>query len=303
MWLSTIKNPLAAAPRDLMFYSFVHTVVWVLPYHRYKRSVKLLERAYFAMIWGLSMTENTQIIIIAGGKGKRMNAEVPKTLVPFHGKPMIDYLLDAVKHSGVSSKPILVVGYKKEEVINYVGEKASYVHQEQQLGTGHAVKVAESVVNEDTKNVVILLGDQPTVTGAMIANLINTHEKNNCVLTMATVTIPSFDDWYQVFSGFGRIVRGADGKIERNVECKDATEKEREIKELNPIYFCANKEWLFKSLALIGNTNAQGEYYLTDIVQLAAAEGSIASVAISPEEALGVNSIEELERLEKIIQK
>lgn len=248
--------------------------------------------------------EKTQIIILAAGKGKRMNVEIPKVLVNFNGKPMIDYLTQAVEHSGVVGKPILVVGYKKEEVIEHIGDKAIYAVQEEQLGTGHAVKVTEASIPENIENVLVLYGDAPSVTGAMIANLVAVHNKSNCSLTMATVTIPSFDDWYQVFyKPFSRILRDEDNKIIRSVEFKDANDLEKEIKEVNPCYFCFKKDWLFEHLAKLKNENAQGEYYLTDLVGYAASEKSISSVSISPEEALGVNTIEELQRLEKIISK
>jgi len=246
----------------------------------------------------------TQIIILAGGKGKRMNLEIPKVLVPFHGRPMIDYLIEATEHSGVATKPIIVVGYKKDDVISHIGDKASYVIQEELLGTGYAVKITEKNISDDIEHVLVLYGDAPAVTGAMIANLIAVHTKSNCSLTMATVTIPSFDDWYQVFyKPFSRIVRGEDGAIIRSVEFKDASEYEKELREINPCYFCFEKKWLFEHLAKLKNQNAQNEYYLTDLVEFAAEQKSIASVAISPEEALGVNTIEELERLEKILAK
>lgn len=246
---------------------------------------------------------NTQIIILAGGKGKRMNTEIPKCLVSFNGKPMIDYLLDAVSHSGVQGRPILVVGYKREDVMNHVGNRALYAVQEAQLGTGHAVKIAEDSIPADADHVLVLFGDAPSVTGAMIANLIKTHEGSGCVLTMATVNVPSFGDWYAVFyKAFSRIVRGEDGKIVCSVEFKDSDDDQKEIREVNPCYFCFEKKWLFEHLAKIKNENAQGEYYLTDLVEYAATQKSIASVFISPEEALGVNTIEELERLEKIIK-
>lgn len=229
---------------------------------------------------------------------------MPKALVLFNGKPIIDYLMQAVKHSGVVGKPILVVGYKKEEIINHLGTEATYVVQEEQLGTGHAVRVTEGSIPESVEHILVLYGDAPAVTGAMIANLIAVHAKSNCSLTMATVTVPSFDDWYQVFyKPFSRIVRAEDGKIVRSVEFKDASEFEKELKEVNPCYFCFEKKWLFEHLAKLKNENAQSEYYLTDLVEHAAAEKSIASVAISPEEALGVNTIEELERLETIVNK
>lgn len=248
--------------------------------------------------------DTTQVIILAAGKGKRMNADVPKALVPFHGKPMVEYALTAVEHSGIAQKPIMVVGYQRELVMSHVGERALFAFQEEQLGTGHAVKVAEQTIPESVENVVVLFADQPAVTGAMIANLVATHVEKKCALTMATVTVPSFEGWYQVFyAPFSRIVRRDDGTIERSVEFRDATEEEKKIREVNPVYFCFNKKWLFEHLALLKNQNAQGEYYLTDLVGYAAQEGGIASVSISPEEALGVNSIEELQHLEKIIQK
>ncbi|MEK7105855.1 MAG: NTP transferase domain-containing protein [Patescibacteria group bacterium] len=247
---------------------------------------------------------NTQIIILAGGKGKRMNVEIPKVLVPFHGKPMIDYLIEASQHSGIKTKPIVVVGYKKEDVMTHIGNQASYATQEEQLGTGHAVKITEETIPDSIEHILVLYGDAPAVTGAMIANLIAVHTKSNCSLTMATVTVPSFDDWYQVFyKPFSRIVRDEDGKIVRSVEFKDTNESEKELTEINPCYFCFEKKWLFEHLAKLKNENAQSEYYLTDLVEYAAAEKSIASVPISPEEALGVNTVEELERLEKIITK
>ncbi len=232
-----------------------------------------------------------------------MNQDIPKTLVHFHGKPMIDYLLDAVHHSGITTKPILVVGYQKELVMEHVGDAALYAVQTEQLGTGHAPRCAESLIEADTDTVLILFGDAPAVTGAMISNLIATHQASNCVMTMGTVTIPSYNDWYVVFTNFGRILRDEHGVITGNVEYKDATDEQKKIHEVNPVYFCFNKKWLFENLALLTNTNAQGEYYLTDLVNRAAANRGIASVPISPEEALGVNSIEELQQLEKIVKK
>ncbi len=255
--------------------------------------------------------ENIQIVILAAGQGKRMNADIPKVLVPFHGKPMIDYVIDAAAHSGISAKPILVVGYGKELVMQHLGDKASYATQEELLGTGHAVKTAYDLIPESADHVLVLFGDQPAITGAMISNLAKTHTSSNKPVTMATVTVPSFDGWYNVFySSFSRIVRDGDGTILRSVEFKDATEEEKKIKELNPCYFCFKKDWLFEKLDLIRNENAQGEYYLTDLVKYAA-EGDgpstilrtgIASVSISPEEALGVNTIEQLKELEEIIK-
>lgn len=246
--------------------------------------------------------ENIQVIILAGGKGKRMNTDIPKVLVPFHNKPMVDYVIEAVNHSGVLTKPILVVGYGSDQVMSYVGDKASYAIQAEQLGTGHAVKCSESEVKENITDVLVLYGDQPAITGAMISNLIRVHLDSNMPLTMATVELPSFDSWYKSFLAFGRIIRDSDNNIKKIVEYKDATDTEKEILEVNPGYCCFKKDWLFSNLEKVKNENAQGEYYLTDLISLAADTG-IASVYISPEEALGVNTIEQLRELETIIKK
>ncbi len=247
--------------------------------------------------------ENIQVVILAAGKGKRMNADVPKVLVPFHDRPMVDYVIDAVKHSGIINKPVLVVGYGKELVQSHCGDSVGYAVQDEQLGTGHAVKCSQGSVLDAVEHVMVLYGDQPSITGAMIANLAKTHINSGKNLTMATVTVPGFDDWYKSFLAFGRIVRGDEGEILKNVEYKDATDNEKEIREVNPAYFCFKKDWLFTKLEQIKNENAQGEYYLTDLVKYAAEDGGIASVAISPEEALGVNTIEQLRELEQIIKK
>lgn len=248
--------------------------------------------------------DKTQIIVLAAGQGKRMGASVPKVLVPFHDKPMIDYVVDACIHSGINTKPTLVVGYQEELIKEHLGDKVNYITQKEQLGTGHAVKITQDQIGDDIENILVLYGDQPSITGAMIYNLAKTHIDNEKVLTMATVNVPDFDDWYSVFySSFSRIIRDDDGVLLRSVEFKDASEEQKKIKELNPCYFCFKKEWLFEKLNEIKNENAQGEYYLTDIVKYAAEEGGIASVSISPEEALGVNTIEQLRELENVIQK
>src|SRR3989344_7666195 len=128
-----------------------------------------------------------------------MGMEIPKVLVPFHGKPMIDYVVEACLHSGIKNKPILVVGYGKELIMKHLKDKVSYIEQTEQLGTGHAVKITQNGILPGITDILVLYGDQPAITGAMIANLVQTHTNQDKVLTMATVTVPDFDNWYQVF--------------------------------------------------------------------------------------------------------
>jgi bifunctional UDP-N-acetylglucosamine pyrophosphorylase / glucosamine-1-phosphate N-acetyltransferase len=243
---------------------------------------------------------NTKIIILAAGQGKRMGGDIPKVLVPFQGRPMIDCVLDAVYASNATRKPIVIVGYQAERVREHIGDRAEYVIQTEQLGTGHAVACAENALPSDTTDVLILYGDQPAISSTMINNLIDRQASGNQVMTLATCTVPSFDGWYEVFfSSFSRIIRDEAGIIIRSVEFKDATEEEKEIKELNPCYLICNKEWLFDALKHISNKNAQGEYYLTDTIKMAADKRLIESIAIDPKEALGINTKEQLDILEK----
>lgn len=243
---------------------------------------------------------NTQIIILAAGHGKRMQSELPKALTPLHGKPFISHLLETIKKSDIDPNPIIVVGQKREQIIDVLGQAYRYAVQEEQLGTGHAVMMTEHLKG-DSKQTLVLYADHPLVSTDTIRNIINTHEKENAVLTMATAQVPDFHDWRSTFLSFGRFVRDEEGNISRIVEAKDATEAEKAITEVNPAYMCFNTKWLWEHLHSLKNENNQKEYYLTDLVSLAFAEKQkIASVAIDPREALGVNTKEQLELIERI---
>ncbi|MFY9462881.1 MAG: NTP transferase domain-containing protein, partial [Candidatus Sungiibacteriota bacterium] len=148
----------------------------------------------------------TRIIILAAGKGTRMqNAEVPKVLVPFEGKPMIMHLLDAVRLSDMDSKPVIVVGHDAEKVKSALGAGYEYIVQAEQLGTGHAVQCAEKLLAGKTDQVIILYGDHPLVKASTIINLRKLHEQQHCPLSMMTVRIDDFDDWRAPFADFSRI--------------------------------------------------------------------------------------------------
>lgn len=242
----------------------------------------------------------TQIIILAAGHGKRMQSELPKALTPLHGKPFIAHVLDAVKESGVCDKPIIIIGQKGDQVRDTLGTSYSYAIQDKQLGTGHAVMIAENIA-QNADLVVVLYADHPLVSAQTIKNIVNTHIKDNAILTMATATVPDFLDWRSAFVAFGRFIRDENNNISKIVEMKDATEEEKEIKEVNPAYMCFDTNWLWDHLHSLKNENNQKEYYLTDLVSLAFAEKQkIASVAIDPREALGVNTKEQLELIERI---
>jgi bifunctional UDP-N-acetylglucosamine pyrophosphorylase/glucosamine-1-phosphate N-acetyltransferase len=176
---------------------------------------------------------NTQIIILAAGHGKRMQSELPKALTPLLGKPFIQYVLDAISQSGVCNDPIIVIGQKGDQVRSTLGEGYKYAIQEEQLGTGHAVMIAEHMT-ERKDTVLVLYADHPLVSSGTIKNLVNIHKKENAVLSMATAKVEDFNDWRQAFLSFGRFVRDDNGKITKIVEAKDATDEEKDIKEVNP---------------------------------------------------------------------
>ena len=237
----------------------------------------------------------TRIIILAGGKGNRMQSELPKVLIPLRGMPIIAHLLREVDRSGIDPRPVVVVGQGADAVKRALGSGYDYVIQESQLGTGHAVQCAEGALAGKADAVIVLYGDHPFVSAATITKLRELHEREGCVLTMMTVRVPDFDDWRKVLYDFGRIIRDNSGRILRDVEKKDATPEELAVKEVNPSFFCFRASWLWENLRKLKNENAQHEYYLTDLVRIAIDEGErIASMDIDPRESIGVNTPEHL---------
>ena len=247
------------------------------------------------------MLENTQLIILAAGKGSRMNSDLPKVLLTVNDKPMIEHLFDGVVEGLSIRKPIVVVGYKSEEVKSYLGERAEYVKQKEQLGTGHAVKVTEGSVDSEIKYIAILYGDMPLVSAETIERLAKRHTESEGPVTMATVKVDDFEDWRRCLYGYGRIMRDDQNEITSIVEVRDATNEQKNITEVNPSFFFVDRDWLFKNLTALSSDNNQHEYYLTDIVGLAREQGlKIKSIQINPDEALGANTPDDLKILENI---
>ena len=229
-----------------------------------------------------------------------MNTDVPKVLVPLKGKPLIKHLLDALAKSGLFPVPIIVVGQKRELVIRELGPTYRYAIQTEQLGTGHAVYSARELIENQAEHVIVLYGDHPCVSAETVKNLAEAHIQSDGILTIATANVLNFEGWRAGFYDFGRIVRNEFGQIVKIAEKKDATEIEKQITEVNPAYFCFKASWLWQYLPAIQNQNAQGEYYLTDLISLAQNQGhTINSVSIRPHEALGVNTAEQLAMLEQ----
>ncbi|MEK6374650.1 MAG: bifunctional UDP-N-acetylglucosamine diphosphorylase/glucosamine-1-phosphate N-acetyltransferase GlmU [Acidobacteriota bacterium] len=241
------------------------------------------------------MTDDLDVIILAAGLGTRMKSDTIKILHRAAGRPLIDYVLDlAAEVSG--RPPIMVIGHQREKVREAVGDRARYVVQEPQLGTGHAVLQAAPLAGG--KRALILSGDVPLTRVETLRRLLDEHERGKNALTLLTMR-PADPAMY------GRIVRDAEGGVERIVEAKDASDDEKKIGEVNAGVYVFDAEHLFDNLRALSTSNAQGEYYLTDLLAALRGAGKRvgAVVADDPIEALGVNSRADLAAAEAEIQR
>ena len=236
-------------------------------------------------------------IILAAGKGTRMKSAHPKVLHQVCGKAMVRHVLDAAEAAG-SKRNIIVVGFGADEVRAELGNAAEVVVQAEQLGTGHAVLQAEPLLQDAHGTVMVLCGDTPLLTGALVKKLYEEHEKAGAKATVLTAVMPDA-------TGYGRVIRTAAGNVEKIVEHKDATEEERAVREVNSGIYCFEKDALFSALKNVGCDNAQGEYYLPDVLSILRERGEkIWAVAADDyEETLGVNSRMHLAQAEKILRR
>lgn len=256
-------------------------------------------------------------VILAAGKGKRIVQEalaaglgdLPKVLYPLNNKPLIDYpltMLDevrAVSEKGWELLPtVLVVGHGQDLVREHVGDRAEYVDQQEMLGTGHAVRVCEeATVGADA--VLVINGDMPAWHPETIIKLVDCYLENDKPAVVLGTVLFNDPHYSANFFAYGRIVRDQAGEIIKIVEQKDASEEEQAINECNPSLYCFKRDWLFNALDKVDNKNSQGEYYLTDVLEIASKDQQkITSVqAAEWKEALGVNTLEQLELATKLL--
>jgi bifunctional UDP-N-acetylglucosamine pyrophosphorylase/glucosamine-1-phosphate N-acetyltransferase len=241
-----------------------------------------------------------QIVILAAGKGTRMGSDLPKVLHPVQGVPIIEHILRNTR--SLVEKPVVVVGHGREQVMAALGDRVNYVHQAEQLGTGHAVRCARETLQAlGVTRVLVTPGDHPLISTATFERMLSTLAETGATVVLASVVVPDFDGDSAQFAHFGRIVRGVDGAVDRIVEYKDATEAERAIREVNTSYYCFDAAWLWDALDRLSDDNAAHEYYLTDTVGLARDDGHTVAVYTieDPIEGLGINTPEQLALIER----
>lgn len=226
-------------------------------------------------------------LILAAGEGKRMKSRLPKVLHKVCGKPMIDYIIQSV--NGAEAKDtVVVVGHKADIVKGHLGDKVKTAFQDKQLGTGHAVMCCEEFLASKDGIVIVLAGDGPLITKETISKVFDYHNENGSSATILTADAPDP-------TGLGRIVRDENGEIRKIVEHKDASESEREITEVNSSNYCFEIKDLLSALKKINNNNAQGEYYLTDAIEILKNEGKkVLAYKTDFKEFMAVNSRDQL---------
>ncbi len=238
-------------------------------------------------------------IILAAGESTRMNTKLPKVLHEVCGRPMLAYVLDACREAGVG-KIFVVVGYNKDQVVEQYKDcdDVVFIEQAEQKGTAHAVMCCKEHIAEFEGQVLILCGDGPLIRSETLKTLLDKHTSEMSAATLATTVL---DDP----AGYGRIERDSYGNIQGIVEDKDCTDEQRQIKEINPSYYCFDAPILLETLDKITPDNAKGEYYLTDALHLIIHTGHkvMAVTAVAAQEALGVNDRAQLSCVSKIMQR
>ncbi|WP_410512956.1 bifunctional UDP-N-acetylglucosamine diphosphorylase/glucosamine-1-phosphate N-acetyltransferase GlmU [Paenibacillus sp. BR2-3] len=222
-------------------------------------------------------------VVLAAGQGKRMKSKLYKVLHPVCDKPMVGHVLDTVQATGCQ-RSIVIVGHGAEAVQAYLGEKAEYVLQEVQLGTGHAVKQAKELLGNEEGTTIVICGDTPLVTTETLEGLMTLHEQRGAAATVLTAVM-------EQPAGYGRIIRGEDGGVLKIVEQKDCTAEEDAVCEINTGTYCFDNAKLFAALEKVTNSNNQQEYYLTDVIGILRSEGEIVLgyQAKDAAESIGVN--------------
>lgn len=240
----------------------------------------------------------TAAIVLAAGKSTRMRSDLPKVLHEVCGRPMLSYVIGAATLAGVD-RLIIVVGHGRDAVRRAIGEDGNiaWVEQKEQRGTGHAVLCCREALEGVEGSILVVAGDMPLVRRESLAALLEARNLGGDALVMATTFLDNP-------GGYGRIVRDADGRLEAVVEHADCTAEQREIREVNPSYYCFDGRRLFGTLEQLEPAGGSGEYYLTDMVRALREAGHevSAGVQVPAEDAQGINSRLDLAMVNRVMQ-
>ncbi len=254
-----------------------------------------------------STSHSITAVILAAGKGTRMNSDLPKVMHAACGKPLVEWVVDAVVAAG-ATRIVLVVGHREEVIRAHFASwracspsapmRIDFVTQSPQLGTGHAVDQARPLLSGDDcdRPVLVLCGDGPLITPRTIASILAAHSRANAAATLATSVISDPQ-------GYGRIARDSAGQFLAIVEEKDCSPAQRMGREVNPSYYCFATGALLDTLAQVDNRNANGEYYITDVFGILKRAGRTVQVvdAVPPDEVLSVNTPAQLDEVSAIL--
>jgi bifunctional UDP-N-acetylglucosamine pyrophosphorylase / glucosamine-1-phosphate N-acetyltransferase len=240
---------------------------------------------------------NRYAVILAAGKGTRMKSKLYKVLHPVMGKPMVQHVTDQLNSLHLN-KLITIVGHGAESVQAQLGDASVYALQEEQLGTGHAVLQAEEFLKDKDGVTVVLSGDTPLITGQTIQALLDHHEQQGASATVLTAKAPNP-------AGYGRVIRNDAGEVLRIVEHKDANAEELLVDEINTGTYCFDNKLLFHTLHNVSNDNAQGEYYLPDVLELLKKASKLVTAYQTADfdETMGVNDRVALSEAEQIMKR
>lgn len=240
---------------------------------------------------------NRYAVILAAGQGTRMKSKLYKVLHPVCGKPMVEHVVDQISKLNIQ-EIVTIIGHGAEKVKSELGEKSKYALQAEQLGTAHAVMQAEKILGGNEGVTIVVCGDTPLIKAETMEALFKHHEASHAKATILTAKLTDP-------AGYGRIIRNADGLVEKIVEHKDATEAERTIQEINTGTYCFDNIALFSALKQVSNENAQGEYYLPDVIEILKGQGGLVTALTTDdfEETIGVNDRVALSKAETIMRR
>ena len=228
--------------------------------------------------------KNRYVVVLAAGQGTRMRSKLFKVMHPVMGRPMVGHVVNAALEAD-ATEVITITGHGAETIQDYLGDKSQFIYQEEQLGTAHAVMQAKDLLEGKEGTTLVLSGDTPLLRAETLQELMAFHEKEEAKATILTALA---DDPF----GYGRVIRAEDDSVSKVVEEKDASEDERLVQEINTGTYCFDNQALFNALERVDNDNAQGEYYLPDVLEILKndAEQVNAFRLENMEEALGVNN-------------